>query len=246
MKSLLFLLNPILILLSFNLGPIASYAAEAPTTLELNVQSKYEIEKQDPYHRHALTLEPALILWVNEGKDTISDFWFFLELHQADLEPRFPKIYDPYYRMVWMDDAQRAEHEAFFQMDENNSVVIDIPKTGRLTDGKWMFVLMEGSFFTAQEIKHSLHHVSLSAGKPVESAGVFNIKNGHLATIAFSSGHYRPEFPHAVQAINKLLSLNLDLSGIVVSFSVTEMGKRIRKKIPFEEFLPLICPLIDK
>ncbi|MEV0075810.1 toxin glutamine deamidase domain-containing protein [Nocardia neocaledoniensis] len=84
--------------------------------------------------------------------------------------------------------------------------------------GRAIFVMdQDGNLYAS--LRHSpgiFHHSSFLAGAPVAAAGELVVIGGVLQQLTDSSGHYRPERGHTVQAIEHLRSLGVALSAAQV------------------------------
>jgi hypothetical protein len=75
--------------------------------------------------------------------------------------------------------------------------------------------------------KHGpFHHTSMSSGAEVAAAGEMRVNQGHLETIADSSGHYAPTAPMTYQALKSLQQQNVDLSRTGVDLSPKNPGEK--------------------
>jgi hypothetical protein len=84
-----------------------------------------------------------------------------------------------------------------------------------LDDGKYIFVVdQEGHLIADKPRAGSIHHSSLSAGKPVLTAGEFQIENGKLVKITNQSGHFRPSEQSFEHLLIELHEQGLDLNGV--------------------------------
>lgn len=206
----------------------------------IHLDHRYCLEIDDPHHRPINMLSPVHSLWENQWKDIYPDFWEFLEMEKKHLQETYPALYDPAYHLVWLNEEERLEYEAFFVQDGNHCIHVWTPREGILKDGKWMYVQIGAHFFAGMERKYRFHHISLSGGHSVHGAGTFTIKNGRLASISTVSGHYRPTIAHGLNCINALQTLfNLDLSGLKMTYCTVIGGEVVKSKVDIEEFLTM-------
>jgi hypothetical protein len=86
--------------------------------------------------------------------------------------------------------------------------------------GRAIFVMdQHGNLYAS--LGHSagrFHHSSFLAGAPVAAAGELVVIDGVLQLLTDSSGHYRPERGHTLQAIDHLRRLGIPLSAAQVEF----------------------------
>jgi len=111
--------------------------------------------------------------------------------------PNDPKRWNTPMVTEYFDENKRAIHE----LDVNNGLIVH-KKTGELFDtadaethwGNAIFVMDENGriFASKKQIPYELHHSSLANGKPVASAGEFNVAQGYLLEVSNQSGHYQP------------------------------------------------------
>ncbi|MGS2808632.1 toxin glutamine deamidase domain-containing protein [Nocardia sp. MW-W600-9] len=86
--------------------------------------------------------------------------------------------------------------------------------------GRAIFVMDQNGNLYAS-LSHSagrFHHSSFLAGAPVAAAGELVVSGGVLQLLTDSSGHYRPERGHTLQAIEHLRRLGIPLSAAQVEF----------------------------
>lgn len=229
-------------LASFSMVVAANTCDAAQPLPPLELKEPYALEAADPFHRHASILEPVYLLWKN-ALEPSDDFWIFLEMHRDELQTQYPALYDPYYHMGWLDEEKRHDYEVFLSNGGDDSLHVDTP-FGPLSDGKWMYVYMKGRFYVAKEILFRFHHTSLTGGQAVDAAGNFEMTNGILKKISFSSGHYRPTAAYGVQLVHQLVDTGLQLSHFDVSFFVGMDGRTKKAHLPIEQFL-MYDPLDD-
>lgn len=86
--------------------------------------------------------------------------------------------------------------------------------------GQAIFVMdQHGNLYASLE--HSagrFHHSSFLAGAPVAAAGELVVSRGVVQLLTDSSGHYRPERGHTLQAVEHLRRLGIPLSAAQVEF----------------------------
>lgn len=76
---------------------------------------------------------------------------------------------------------------------------------GPVEDGKYIFVIGKYGMVISNRFEPgAFHHSSLSAGGPVYSAGVIDVRNGAVELIAPYSGHYTPGPEHMEYAVKWL------------------------------------------
>lgn len=63
----------------------------------------------------------------------------------------------------------------------------------------------------------TLHHSTISSGRPVIDAGMFSILNGRIAYIEHKSGHYKPNFEQVMHTLMYLSMSGVDLRSTYVS-----------------------------
>ncbi|NKX88759.1 hypothetical protein [Nocardia coubleae] len=80
--------------------------------------------------------------------------------------------------------------------------------------GRAIFAMDEhGNLYAALEhAPGEFHHSSFLAGAPVAAAGELVVVNGVVQQLTDSSGHYRPERGHTLQAVNHLRALGVQLT----------------------------------
>lgn len=209
--------------------------------IELKPDPRYALEVEDPYHRHVDILRLAYNRWQLAGGVETKDFWIFLEEHREELQVEFPNLYDPAFQMVWLEDeGQRYDYKAVFHQELDGAIGIEALQYDHLSDGKWMFVQMEGTIYVGKEIRFRFHHISLSGGDEVDAAGIFKIVEGKVKGISFVSGHFRPKIPqgqYCLQTLTDQYGLNLDHMPIM--YCLVSGDTVVKKKVVFEEFMKL-------
>jgi hypothetical protein len=214
-------------------------------TFELDVVGNSKLESEDPLHRYYSVFRGAYKIWNEDqnAQDKYADFWSFLEGEKEELLDLFPAIFDPEYCMVWLDSKElREPYKVTFMHDKDFHVSIHTSQDGILEEGSWMFVTMDDEFYVAKEQKYKLHHVSLSGGEKVHSAGMFDVVGGKITNISFSSGHYKPSIENGKNCLRMLLNKSINISEWTVQYHVTNsqgLSRDPEDKIPVDVFLNL-------
>lgn len=178
------------------------------------VWGMFIVEAADPCHRRRLT--SLYTRWKNTSgiKSDLSDFFFWLEDKELSL-------YIP--RTIILTDSQLSQCECYVKNGlvyyKNNSLVntkiikpiLDIQDfniPGHILDPLFSYAQL----FTIN-LNHQMHliyggkrygHVSISQYKPLLGCGSLVVKNGHIVSLSFDSGHYLPQHVHNIQSIKSL------------------------------------------
>jgi hypothetical protein len=225
--------------------PLLSSAPDQGGTLSLH--PRYTLEAEDPLHRPADFLALPYNLWLSQWQEGFVNFWDFIDQERQFLQDDFPLLYDPEYRIAWLNDEERGEYEASLHQADDNRISVWAARDEVLPDGKWLYVHMDDKLYVGKERKYRFHHVSLSGGRNVNAAGTLTIKNGALVTLSFISGHYRPSIAQGQRWLSQLCHQHgLDLSGLKIAYYSVENGDLIKKKSPLEEFLGIDGSMISE
>lgn len=205
---------------------------------KIPLSGDYQLELEDPNHRHVYFLKPVHLIWEKSWQEKYPRFWDFLAHEKDFLIHDHPKIYDPSTHMVWLDSEEsRRPYEIAFAQDSDGNITLQTSFHGVIADGKWMFVLMDDVFYLAEERKFQFHHTSLSGGQPVDCAGTMTVKEGFLTKLSLVSGHYRPCVEHGKTCLESLYRRNFDLTGLQMTYCVVQDNMVIKRSVTIEEFL---------
>jgi hypothetical protein len=88
------------------------------------------------------------------------------------------------------------------------------------------FVLsMGGDFFMGQHgiggkinEEKNVYHSSYTAGRAVRCSGTWKVENGVVKEISDSSGHYKPNLNHMINALETLKTYGVDLSKVLIHY----------------------------
>lgn len=213
---------------------------KCPSSL-LALQPEYKIEVQDPFHRHCSIFRPVMDRWVKSELQTKIDFLDYVK----EVQNEFPDLNDSQLHMVWLDAKTRENYCGTFANNDQGNLTVSTPNAGHITSGKWMFVLMEGKFYLAQEEKFRFHHSSLSAGEPVTSAGTFSFKNGEVVGLSIISGHYKPSQASGEELLRCLIDSGFKIDNIKFSYYSQE-GTTTKVQTTVSEFLTSHCNQEEK
>lgn len=213
---------------------------------KIHLQPDFQVEVWDPLHRHHAIVKPAYNIWREKWLESYPDFITFLMEKRNLLEIVYPALYDPSYNMIWLDHKGRQDYKAVFTMNEDGSIAVHTLQHGDLSDGVWLYVVIDGDYYVGPEIKYQFHHTSLTAGESVEAAGTLHIRGNKLVLISLSSGHYRPSIIHGRQSVESLYAHGLDLSQLMISYTIIKGGVKKKERRPVPEFMSLDLPLFNE
>lgn len=95
-----------------------------------------------------------------------------------------------------------------------------------------MFTMSKVGEFYAAGVKEGfqkhgrVHHTTMTGGQEAAAAGELQINKGKLEAISDSSGHYRPGAAMTYQALHRLHSQGMDLSGTNVELAGKKKGQK--------------------
>lgn len=231
-------MNQLLIAVILSLFYTSSYAWDHNERIPLD--SRYQLEIEDSYHRPINILKPVYTIWEAEWQNAYPSFWEFLDQEKGYLKLEHSILYDSNYYLVWLDQTERKEYELTFNQNNSGSIQAFSTREGMLDDGKWMYVQIGDRFYAGKEKKYRFHHISLCAGEPVNCAGTFTIKEGKLSALSTISGHYRPDVKQGQNFLEALQNIfELDLSGLKMTYYLSFKGRLIKSKLLVEDFLAL-------
>ncbi|UGT65086.1 hypothetical protein LTT61_22500 [Nocardia asteroides] len=122
-----------------------------------------------------------------------------------------------------------AEERSRLRLTVRNGLLVDVdgnPFDTRAGSTHWggqgraIFVMdLDGNLYASNTHGRGLfHHSSFLAGGAVAAAGELRVVDGRLHLLTDSSGHYRPERGHTLQAISRLRALGIDMGAVAIEF----------------------------
>lgn len=184
------------------------------------------IEMLDPCHR-------MLANYWNKWKDSGSNVLFFLWLEDQLVDKNVQRI-----NVISHPELEKYkvkvnsgkigtynQHNTFQILSTNNN------------NKEYLFIIDLDNNLLLLEAKAGNRHVSLSAGKPVMSAGNLLVNDGQISKIFFKSGHYFPTIESYKYTYEYLKTLGVDMDGL--SSIDYYLGTNIISKSPkeFREFV---------
>jgi hypothetical protein len=179
------------------------------------------LEALDPCHR---MLTPYYVKW-KEDKDKTP---FFMWLEGQEI---------PYYifQIELFDDEKLSQLQYNISTEDGLVYNSNCEKTTLNTENEeYIFVITLDKKILISKSSQTVRHFSLTAGKPVLSAGSIKILDGKIIYVDGESGHYMPSVFYINQTINLLMNLGANLDE-KVNIKYYQDKKVVRKTLA--EFL---------
>lgn len=154
---------------------------------------RFWLESIDPCHRR---LANYYQFWL-DTKPPVGDYQsFFLWLESQPIPKNIPVV--DYYSDAQLDACRVEIVNGYLRKSNTHELVNTDPAKRNL------FIINLSKELYLEAFKDGVWHTSLSRGKPVLGAGLLQIEQGLLKTIAIESGHYLPSLEQGFQSIQIL------------------------------------------
>ena len=154
---------------------------------------KFWLESIDPCHRR---LANYYQFWL-DTKPLMTDYQsFFLWLETQTIPKNIPVV--DYYSDEQLEACRIEIMDGYLRKSNTYELVNTDPARRNL------FVINLSNNLYLETFKDGVWHTSLSRGKPVLGAGLLQIEQGFVKSIAFESGHYLPSLEQSFQSIQIL------------------------------------------
>ena len=181
-------------------------------------------ETIDPCHRQ---LTPYLDFWVKQqnGQSLLS---FFMWLEEQNLSRDIPSI-------EFLNQEQLEQNTVF--VDEGLLCLLAngkaIPIDYCEEDKEYIFSIDLAERLLLIPASKTIHHVSLSHGKPVLGSGNMIVSCGKIISIQLESGHYLPSVQNGIQILDVFKKMGIQLEPTIPFTYYDSFGKH---KVTIEEF----------
>lgn len=158
---------------------------------------QYFIEAIDPCHRRLLNSYHEIWEKKHPNKE-LPDFFLWLEDKNVSLF--FPSIL--LFTPEELETYKVKIKNGMFYSTEDNLITTKVVQDTSMFKSEPIFIIdsNEDMYIAYSGNQHA--HVSLSHYKPLIGSGKIWVEQGIIRKISFESGHYLPQIPHFVQALN--------------------------------------------
>lgn len=154
---------------------------------------RFWLESIDPCHRR---LANYYQFWL-DTKPPATDYQsFFLWLESQPIPKNVPVV--DYYSDAELEACHIEIANGYLRKSNTHELVNTDPARRNL------FVINLSKDLYLEAFKDGVWHTSLSRGKPVLGAGLLQVEQGLVKTIAFESGHYLPSLEQSFQSMQIL------------------------------------------
>lgn len=165
---------------------------------------EYWMETIDPCHRQ-LTPYYELFTYIHGANESLLTFFLWLEEQNLSKDVPFLRFLSDQeidQATVLVKDGvlylnKEGENYLINYLDDSSEYIFNIN-----LDKKLLLI----------PATKTIHHVSLSRGKPVLGCGNMTVKDGVIQSIELESGHYLPSVKHGVQLIKILKEIGIFIS----------------------------------
>ncbi len=151
---------------------------------------RFWIESIDPCHRR---LANYYQFWLNTKPPAPDYQSFFLWLESQPIPKNVPVV--DYYSDTQLEACRIEIVNGYLRKSNTDELVNTDPARRNL------FVIDLSKDLYLESFKDGVWHTSLSRGKPVLGAGLLQVEQGIVKTIAFESGHYLPSLEQSFQTM---------------------------------------------
>lgn len=162
-------------------------------------------ETIDPCHR---LLTPYYDLWIKRQIEPRSILSFFMWLEEQNLSRDIPYI--EYLDQEQLKENQVVVNNEVLYLSKDLTIPIDYCEEGE----EYIFSINLKEQLLLIPASKTIHHVSLSHGKPVLGSGNMTVSHGKITSIQLESGHYLPTLQDGLQILDifKKIGISLDPS----------------------------------
>ncbi len=175
------------------------------------------LESIDPCHRR---LANYYQFWLNTKPVNQSYQSFFLWLEEQPISVATPAV--SYYSEEQLNKCL-IEFESGYLINNETKELVTTPKNSRN-----IFILNLEEQLYLETVSTGVWHNSLSLGKPVLCAGLLNVEDGLIHSVAFESGHYLPSQFQGFKFLKFLIEKNIRFKN---SFELTYFENRNKYKV---------------
>lgn len=181
-------------------------------------------ETIDPCHRQ---LTPYFDLWIKERNEQ-SLLSFFMWLEEQNLSRDIPSI-------EFLNQEQLEQNTVFINggllyfLSNGKLIPIDYFEEGK----EYIFSIDLAERLLLIPTSPTIHHVSLSHGKPVLGSGNMTVSCGKITSLELESGHYLPSLQNGIQILDIFSKMGISLEPTTSFTYYDNLGKH---KVTVGEF----------